>query len=296
MQQLNFKAHLGLILVLIASFSFASMNALSKLAQEYTNPSMVLFFRFTIAFTLLWPMILYEGGLKSLKTKVPFKHLMRAITGFTTLTLMILAVNYTSLTNALLLNITYPLFTPLILLIAYKKTISLTQMVGLTIGFLGVILVLRPDATHLFDSGSFLALLSGLAAAIAIQLTKVLGRTESNTKIGFYLFGFSSFVSSLLVLFFWETPSFTLLLLLFGTGVVGFIYQQSLSYAINLTNTTFVTNMLFTSIIFGSLYNWLIWRETLSLYTYLGLTLIIFGTFIAWIQSKHEDFSYEAKS
>ena len=274
------KMSVAVFLAVTASFAFACMQVLTKVVQAYVNFEMVLFFRFSVALIILLPLICISEGISVLKTNAPYLHFFRAVTGFFALTFMVAALKFIPVTEAMLLNITYPLFTPLLLFMFWGTPISIKLLVGLVIGFMGVILILHPDSSYLLEPGSLFALASGLMTALAMQLTKMLSVSESNKTIGFYLFGFSTLVSVELAFFNWQTPSFTALFLLIGIGITGLIYQQLLSYVIKITNSNFASAFMYTSVIFGSLFSWWLWEKIPTIYTYGGFIMILFGSLI----------------
>lgn len=261
---------------LLAALNLAISSAFSKEALVYASHPMVVFFRFLIALIIFLPFILMDKKI-TFKTDRPVVHALRIICGFLVTVSMIYAFEHIPIANALVLNITYPLFVPLILFVLYRRTLSKFLWLGIIMGFIGVAFVLKPSPSALLNMHSLAALASGFLAAIVIICTRSLAATESAKKIIFFFFTGATFLSFIMVLFHWQTPQRAAWVYLVGIGITATIYQQSLAYALKLAQTSVVSPLMYISVLFGALLDRMFWHQGYNYITLLGFILIILG-------------------
>ena len=95
----------------------------------------------------------------------------------------------TSVTNANMLNMTYPVFVFMIAPLFWKQKIKWVAVLFLFITILGIYLVIRPDFSHV-NIGDVWGLLSGLVAAFAVITLSIAREHDSTAIIVFYLMAF----------------------------------------------------------------------------------------------------------
>jgi drug/metabolite transporter (DMT)-like permease len=98
------------------------------------------------------------------------------------------AVRFIPLTDAVLLINTAPLFAPLLNRLFLKKTESYSVWLGICIGFVGVVIVLRPGA-DILQAYALIGLMSGLLIAVRLVLNSFITGQESKEVISFYSLG-----------------------------------------------------------------------------------------------------------
>ena len=98
--------------------------------------------------------------------------------GFTALTMIPLA-------EATALSFTAPLFATHCRLVL-GETIRMRRIMALTLGFLGMLLILQPGVNEI-STGSILALINALTIAIAVLIVKKLTTTERPEVIVIYM-------------------------------------------------------------------------------------------------------------
>lgn len=268
---------LAALFAILSSAAFAVMCALGKIAQESVPQEMVLFFRFLIGFIVIFPFIFFDKK-HQLKTQHLSLHFFRATCSFLILACTFYALKYITLTSAILLNITYPLFVPLLMYILYKKKISYAMQFSILLGFVGVIFVLQPKENDLLHLPSFIGLAAGFFASVSIILVKKLSAYDTSRQIVFYYSLISAVIALIFVLPHWQTPSPKIFLILIEMGIAGTVYQQALTYALKLANSTVVSPVMYSSVIFGGIIDWYFWSIAPNTFTLLGTVLLILGS------------------
>jgi drug/metabolite transporter (DMT)-like permease len=132
---------LGAALITLAFLLVAIMSALGKGVGVST--SAIVFFQNFISFVLFLPWVL-SHGIAEVKTRHLPLHLIRGIGGMLSQVLMFIAILHMPLMNTVLLSNSAPLFIPIIALIWLKTKVSASTSASLVVGFLGVLLILKP--------------------------------------------------------------------------------------------------------------------------------------------------------
>lgn len=263
-----------------AALLFACSGVLMKFATQSVPNPMIVFFRQLFAVLFLVPVISSSKPRKSLKTKQAPLHFLRAFASLTAMFCLVYAIKYLPLVDALLLSYTRALFMPLIVFIWFGKRPPKHVWWGLIIGFLGVACILKPG-NGVFDIAAIVGLASGLFGAIAFTTIRRLTKTEHTTKIIFYYMLLSIPIAGLALVNGWESITGVSWGLLVTLGLIGVIYQFLLTRAYEHAKGPQVASVLYSTVIFGAFFDWLLWQRDLDGLSILGIGTVIGGSLIA---------------
>ena len=273
---------LGCIFAMFAELCFVGMGSLVKLLSENLPSQNVLFFRNLFGLLILLPLI-FRLGIKTLKTDKLKWHFLRSLSGVSAMYCFFYALSELPLADAMLLKISAPLFIPIIAFVWLSEHISLRATMAILIGFLGVILVLKPTGTvHI---ASIAGLMGGALAALAKVTIRRMSDTEPISRIVFYFGLISLIIATIPMFWFWQNPNqkeWMLLILLGGFGTFG---QLFLTKAYTLAPASRIAPFTYSSILFAAAIGWIFWSEIVTLLTVSGAFLIIM-TGILIIQEK----------
>lgn len=277
----------GVIYGIIAALSFAIMSVFVKLIGRDLPTSITIFFRFATSLILLIPWLIADPNF-SFKIQQPARYVTRILASLLALFCVFYGIKFIPLVDVLLLNNTAPLFVPLIVwLLAGAKT-SKKAIVGIIFGFIGISFILNPGK-EIFSLPSLIALSSGLLAAIGIVQIRLMSKNSTIKQILFYYFLVSTLAIGLLAITQWQTPANAKIwLFLLGIGIFGTLSQvfSTLSYAA--APVRLMSPLLFLMVIFGGIFDWLLWNHVPSLLTIIGTSCVIFGVFITVYFGNHE--------
>ena len=233
---------------------------------------MYLFFRNLFGLLILLPLI-FKLGVKTLKTDNLKWHFLRSLSGVSAMYCFFYALSELPLADAMLLKISAPLFIPIIAFVWLSEHISLRAIMAILIGFLGVILVLKPTgAVHI---ASIAGLMGGALAALAKVTIRRMSDTEPTSRIVFYFGLISLIIATIPMFWFWQNPNqkeWLLLILLGGFGTFG---QLFLTKAYTLAPASRIAPFTYSSILFAAAIGWIFWNEIVTLLTVSGAFLII---------------------
>lgn len=273
--------HLGSLWMLVAAVGFGVMGALVKLgAQHFSNAELV-FYRSAFGLVSIYAYIAHQK--LPLRTPVIGMQVSRAFVGLVSLALFFYAIAHLPLATAITLNYTSALFlaalTPFLL---HEKPKSI--LVGaIVIGFLGIMLLLKPSFSSQNMLAGALGLLSGFGASLAYVHVKQLGKLQEPDWRTVFYFTFISTVASGLWMIFdhFSVLRWQDLPLLLGLGLSATIGQLAMTRAYRTGQTLIVASLAYTTVIFATLLGVIFWHESLSASEYLAMGIIILSGIIS---------------
>ena len=272
------KEHRGFLYALIAAFASAAMAIFGKLSAPIPV-EMVVFVRFVLGLPILIWVIVHKKVNVSLKQIS--KHLLRSLAGLVALYCYFYSLKTIPLVNAVTFSNTIPLFMPFVALAWLRVLVSKMRFVAVSIGFVGVLILLRPTG-NILEWGSVFGLGAGLFGAIALMGVRLLTKTESTRTILFYYFLISTVGSFFPAIFAWkpivDVEHWIYLLLV---GFFALIYQYMITQAFANAPATKVSTIGYLSIIIGGVSGWLVFGEVPNDWFLLAILLIIGGTLLA---------------
>lgn len=272
------KEHHGIFYGVTASLITAVMAILIKLTVGVPAETIV-FSRFAIGLPFIWMMARSKGIHFSMK-EVP-KHLTRGIFGFVSIYSYVYAIKMIYLVNAVTLANTSPLFMPFIVMFFNKLIVSKLRFFATAVGFLGVVILLRPSG-RLLEVGDLFALMTGLLSAIAMIQVRMLSKTESTEKILFYYFSISSVLSLYPMMVTWKPiPSLLIGIYVIIIGVCSFLFQYALTKSYTHAPATKASILNYLAVLFSGVGGWLFLDEVPDMWVWVGAGIIILSAIMA---------------
>jgi drug/metabolite transporter (DMT)-like permease len=220
---------------------------------------MIIFARFFICLLLVLPWVL-KNPKETIKVIHPGKLIFRSLFTFLAMSCFFYALRQISLTDALLMNNTYPLFVPIVTAILVKTKTSYKIWCSIVLGFCGLAFILKPDASF-FTSGGLIALGSGVLGAVAIVLIRLMTKASSILQILFYNFLIGSIIAAVFLPWNWMALDKEMIVLLFLVGLIGLGYQCFSTLAYAKAPVRITSPLIFFSVIFGTLGDYLYWER-----------------------------------
>ena len=169
--------------MILSGFCFVIMHAAVKYISEEIHPFEIAFFRCAFVIVILSPMIFYQGK-SILITKNPKLQIYRIGLNSIALLCFFYGLSKINLAETTALGFTVPIFTTIFSVLFLKEIIRIRRITALIIGFIGTLIVLRPDIT--IEMGSLMVILSSLLWSICLIIIKRLTITDSVYTISLY--------------------------------------------------------------------------------------------------------------
>lgn len=246
-----------------AMICMAGLFAMVKWASLHGVPVFeTLFFRNAFAFVPLGIYIARTSGPSILRTTRPGGHLMRAAIGLTGMIGGFMAVAHLPLTEATALSFSAPLFMTAMSAVILKEHVGKHRWGAVAVGFIGVLIMVRPDPTHMVSIGTIFALIGAVGSAGAMTAIREIGRTEPGPRIVFYFTLAGAVVGLASLPFGWVMPDPLTLALLVAAGLLGGVGQLLLTQALRLAPIAAVAPFDYTQLLWASIIAFLVWGET----------------------------------
>jgi drug/metabolite transporter (DMT)-like permease len=168
------------------------------------------------------------------------------------------------------------LLAPLIL----RERLSGRGVTAAVVGFVGVLLVVRPGGGQSNWLGPAFLLLSAVFGALSIvQIKRIRSTDDSETTVLFFTI-VGTVVTGCTLVINWRTPSIESLLIMAILGAFATAGQLLMTVAYRQADAGRLAPYNYTSIVWAALFGYLVWQETMQPLSLLGIALIV-GSAIA---------------
>ena len=168
------------------------------------------------------------------------------------------------------------------------EVIRLRRMIALGIGFLGVIIVLRPGFS-VFDLGHLAAILASFCASMAFIILRKIGQVERSASVILLPMFTTLTVSGLFLPSYFVPPSLIDLSGMAAIGIMSTVSQLALIVAYRVAPAGLIAPFQYTQIVWAILFGALFFEEVPDTFVLVGAGFIITsGIFIIWREYKVE--------
>ena len=188
------KTTLGYLAIFGSAFCFYLATVIIKwsgMAGLTIDSSLFTFARFIVGFVT----VLTVMGIRQQKIKIVKKRYLvgRALGNCTAVYCFFKGVELTSVAQANILNMTYPLFVAIFSWIFLKAQRDFVAVFVVIMSFTGVWLILSPNKM-VFDYNSLWALASGISAAVAMMFLNLSRQVHDTQTTLFFMFGLGTLI------------------------------------------------------------------------------------------------------
>ena len=243
---LNTKS--GPFYFLISVIFFSVMEILVKFLSSSYPIGELVFFR---GFFGLLPIIFIMPKKKffqNFKTKKIKLHIFRTITGCFALISIFFGLKYLPLADAISITFAAPIFATIFSIFFLKEIVGKKRWFAVLIGFLGILIILKPG-TSLFSIYSIFPILFCVGFAASASLIRILSKTDKNYLISFYYTAGLTLVSLFLDPLSWKIPLFKDCLLLISIGIIGSLGNIIITEAYRKSEISLITPIKYLNLI-----------------------------------------------
>ena len=269
----------SIVFMLVAVGFFALMDAVLKTLSARYPVLQIAALRGMTAMPLVLLYITWRGAWRTvLKVRWPL-HLLRGVLGIAMLSLFTLGVRELPLSAAYTLFFISPLLITMLSVPVLKERVPAAHWWLIGIGFVGVVIALRPSGGDL-QSGFFtVGGLATLGAALCYAVTAVSGRlasrTDSSESMVLWMMVLMSVGASALAWPEWVAIQRSDAPLLLALAITGFGGQLAITEAFRHGQASAVAPFEYSALAWGMGLDWLIWQTLPASHTWLGAAIII---------------------
>ena len=275
---------IAISLMIISGLFFVLMHSAVKYLSKEVHIFEIAFFRCALVIFVLAPVIIQQGK-TIFKTSQPKMQFLRIITNSVAMLCFFYGISTTPLAQLTTLGFTVPIFATILAVIFMKEKIRLRRTTALIIGFIGTIVVMRPDIS--IELGALLIIFSSFLWSICLIFIKKLTQTDSAVTISLY-FGIgmipATFILALPVMEAIYISQFTILVFIAITGTLA---QTIMNTALKKGELALLLPFDFLRLIWSVLIGYVLFAEEPTFTLWIGGFLIIGSTtYIAWREAK----------
>ena len=242
-----------------------------------------LFYRQALALPFVVAWLSLSGGLGAVRTQRIGVHASRMLLGMTGMLLNFLSYILLLPAEAATIGFTMPIFGTILSALILRETTGVHRWSAVLIGFVGVLVMIRPDADHFPIQGVAVAIAGALVTASVSLVLRALGRTESAGVVVFWFTTLSMVPLGIAMPFFAQGHDLLTWGLLLLIGGFGGIAQLCLTASLRWGPVSVVLPMDYSAIIWTTLLGVAIGENWPMLTTWIGAALIIAsGLYIVW--------------
>ena len=267
------------IFLIIISIIFGTlMGTFIKLAQEELNVFTTGFLRFFFGFLIITPYIL-KTKFEVFSTKNLKIHILRSALNLPAMLLGFAALAMLPLEKMTAIHFIVPIIVTILAVIFLKEKIYLYRSIALVMGFLGMLIILRPGIIDI-SIGIYMALISSLIWSVVIILTKKVSKDDSAITILSHQYVYMSLFSFPLVIYFWDQPSLKTIIFILCAAMSGTILHIALNHAYKLVDVTMTQPYSFLGLLVSSIIGYFVFSDKPDFYTWLGASVIFCGVLL----------------
>jgi drug/metabolite transporter (DMT)-like permease len=274
------------LLMVLGCILFSVTGALVKLLGQRLDSFQIAFFRCFFGLLVTLPFVLPKKGHYAFRTTHFYGHFLRAALGVASMVTGFYATARLPLTNSTAISFTAPLFMILTAIFLLGEKVRWRRGLATVAGFVGVVVMVRPDSGTL-DIAALVGLLGACLAALSTTLIKRLSATEEALTILVYFGVFSSMLTVVPACALWRPLSGLELALLGLVGAFGAAGQFCLVRAFAAGELMAIAPIDYTRLIFAGIIGFLFFAELPDTYTLIGAAIIIGSTlYIAYREAQ----------
>ena len=269
---------LAIFLIIISIIFGTLMGTFIKLAQEELNVFTTGFLRFFFGFLIITPYIL-KTKFEVFSTKNLKIHILRSALNLPAMLLGFAALAMLPLEKMTAIHFIVPIIVTILAVIFLKEKIYLFRSIALVMGFLGMLIILRPGIIDI-SIGIYMALISSLIWSVVIILTKKVSKDDSAITILSHQYVYMSLFSFPLVIYFWDQPSLKTIIFILCAAMSGTVLHIALNHAYKLVDVTMTQPYSFLGLVVSSIIGYFVFSDKPDFYTWLGASVIFCGVLL----------------
>jgi len=282
------KNIMGIIFMTLGMFCL-SVNDVSVKGLNISFPVWeVIFFRAFSGILVSFGLI-FIFGWRSLKTKKPVRHFVRAFSAVGCVVFYFFGLKFLLLSENIAIMHSAPIFAALLAVPILGERLGIHRIAAIIIGFIGVIIIVKPGS-DVFKLVSILPLISALFMASVYLSTRSIMNTDSSIAIIFY-YSLALLITALI--FFpknFVMPDLLQLLQLMSLGIMGSLGHYFMSQAAKNAEVVVISPFEYTSFIFVGVMGYFFYNEIPNSSIVIGgLLIILGGLYIAYRENKLDE-------
>jgi drug/metabolite transporter (DMT)-like permease len=265
----------GMAAMLTGVAAFAFMDAGLKLLSQHYSAAQVAALRGLAALPVVFAWALYAGGARQLvQVRWPL-HIARGLLSVLMMITFTFGLRELSLARAYSLFFVAPMLIAIFSMFFFGERVGRAQWAAIAVGFVGVLIVLKPETSGFGWAGSLAILCTALCYSLSNVLVKLIGRTDSTQSMVFWMTCMLAIGSTALALPGWQPLREEHFLWCVGIAITGAVGQWGITYAFKQAPAATVAPLEYSGLAWVIVIDYLGWSVVPGWRTLLGAAVII---------------------
>jgi drug/metabolite transporter (DMT)-like permease len=263
----------AVIWITLSMALFAVLAASSrKVALMGMHPLQVVFVRNLSATIFLMPMLAWRGR-DLLRSNALHLYGVRVAVSIFSMAAWFYALALIPVAEVTAISFLAPLFGTIGAVLFLSEKVRARRITALIVGFLGAMVILRPGVEPI-GFGQACAIFNAISSGIMTVLLKQLSGEDDSAKIVFLTTIMMLPLTFVPALFVWQTPGWEYLPWIVTIGLTAVLGHYCLMRGFATTDASLVMTFDFSRLPFAVAIGWLMFGETIDVWTWVGATII----------------------
>jgi drug/metabolite transporter (DMT)-like permease len=260
----------------------SSKDGIAKLLSSNYSPLTILFIQFIATSLILAPVVIQKNGARYLVPDRLLPQALRSLFVALGVGLFYWAINFINIADATAMLFVAPLIVTALSPSILGEPIGRRRTLAVIIGFLGVLVILRPTMDG-DRTGYFLALSAGIFIAAYYIANRKLASEASILASTYYTSILGAIIISPLLPLFWTTPDINDFWILLGFVVLATLGQIFMIGAFNFAAANIIAPFVYTQIIWATIIGYLLFNTFPDIWGWIGIAIVVIaGLYIAF--------------
>ncbi|HUR43613.1 MAG TPA: DMT family transporter [Aestuariivirga sp.] len=248
--------------------------AAKVLGQQGVPVIEVVWARMTFGCLLTLPFALLQGGKASLVPARPVMHGFRASFLIGATGLFFWALHYLPIADTLAIFFVQPLVVTMLSPWVLGEKVGVQRWTAVAVGFIGTLIIIRPGFQDI-NPGVPMALASGTSLAIYMLMTRKIAGSAPAMVTTFHTNLAGTLITSLAVIFVWQTPLPSQWLLFVGLAFIAGLGHYLIVRAYDYSEASLLAPLAYTEMIAAVAAGWWFFGDFPDLWTFVGVGVLI---------------------
>jgi drug/metabolite transporter (DMT)-like permease len=267
----------GFFLAVVSGLFFTMLNVSVKELAHEMPPLFVAWGRWIAGVVLIAPYLWWRVGLEGMRTHDLKLHVLRGVFHTPGYGLWYEAVVFLPLATMSALGFTGPIFVTIGAVIFLRETVNWRRWAAVGVGFLGMLVIVRPGMVEL-NPGILLMLAAVPLIAGSNLVAKVVAGRDKPAVVVLWQSVVGAIFFTPLGLWYWQTPTLSQLGLFVAAGFFGTMGYFFITWAYRLLDISALQSITFLAIVWAALMDVAVWGKTSDIWTFVGAAIIVGAT------------------
>lgn len=270
----------GILCVIFFTLMFNCMDVFAKELTARYDSLLIVWARY--ASQMFWIIIAFGPRLpRYLKTRHPGLQILRSGFLFSATCMFFTGLSFLPLAESAATMQTAPLIITLLAALVLREQVGPRRWLGVAAGLLGALIIIRPGA-EVFSLASLLPLGAAFCYAAYSVSTRLLNADESTYTTFIYTAAIGAIVASLIVPFYWTTPTLEDALIMLFFGIFGGLGHLALITGLQYASASALAPFNYSSLIWATALGFLAFGELPDQWTIIGALVIVSAGLYVW--------------